>query len=596
MKAMRKLLRQVGIFISIIILCMYPIVGFAYPDVELYTENDPMLTWHPTDGYLQYLSKLAECRQELLEAGCQEKYLDFCSRVLYAIDMQSGFDYEKIDREQTILSNYLSRRSVIYFGCTGTGINVINFRDAAGNDTGIPAICYVNTQQTDKGMTALEAAIIQLERFSPNFLDALTENGVCVVLQNFSKKETGFIARAADGVIYLPKEIDNNFVLAYPLARGMYENQYSLLFCNTPAFNPSVKQIMKLYLAGTCYRYLLYTNPPDIGELHINILETSIEYLFPDALSGGRIIVDLLDSQLSSMKEHLEVIPFGASSWDEIDTVVNYHMFARKELCRLSQIIDFRLIKDEASRVLCSQLLQSQNEAFDIPMENAPNQISHLRDYVTKLDLMIPDVRSRLIINKFSDIHFYISDNHAKTPITQALSKIERDMPDARGILKANGFMGFIILPSDAASATQKSWHDIQHGMLLLQGYTKNDELTEVVYNSLLDYAKQHMNPPVVHSISIFLGKEYVVGKSVTIDFSDAVQMPYVFSAVTAPEGTLPYVYWESLSPDVAIIDYRGHLVCLSNGRATIRATATDGMQMCASFIVDVKNMNVPDN
>jgi hypothetical protein len=139
-----------------------------------------------TPAYAERVVKLSEYKDMLLNNECLPENLDFCARLLYAINESNGFHDTRVFNypERTVLRNYLKEDEIIEFGRTGKGLDVIYFKDENGKKTDIPALLYLGVSDYNVGLKQVQKAIDNWEKDAPNFLRALYDNDVCVFFQN----------------------------------------------------------------------------------------------------------------------------------------------------------------------------------------------------------------------------------------------------------------------------------------------------------------------------------------------------------------------------------------------------------------------------
>ena len=286
---------------------------------------------YPTAEYAIREKKLAEYKQELVEDGCVQEYINFCAGVMYAIDISDGvFDSNYVnDTEKTVLKNYVSKDEIKEFGKTGKGLDVIWDKDENGKK--IPVLLYVGGSDWNVGIKQVKKAIDLYDTKKGTngaFLKALQENEVCVFFQteNEAKGTTG---RYEDGIIFFlcgkkNKEIagSSDFIKMIRATLGveMFGNKMTLLggdFGDT-----DMAAVLKSVWMWKCCKYLyqkthdkFYSDrveryQMDINDYNYNLLNYT-DFTVDDVLK----LVDMAE------KEGL-VAPFVDASWEKINEVV----------------------------------------------------------------------------------------------------------------------------------------------------------------------------------------------------------------------------------------------------------------------------------
>lgn len=286
----------------------------------------PESTPYPLDAYAEKQVLMAQYRADLYAAGCREENLVFCARLIYAIKAGyrgfrgSGFDWP----EKTVLGNYLTEAQVLEFGKTGKGLDVIYFKDKDGNDTDVPALLYVGASDYNVGMDKIKKAIALWNNDELDILNALYNNDICVFFQNKANKEVGGVFKFGFGIIYFnsgkkEKEASAHNVSATLIAEAlcvesfanrlrMLEGEELELVADSPC--------LKLELAIDCAEYLSKKAGKKFYKDALKFFKsTLVHYESYYGWEGDR------EKLLKIIKENNLVSPFGAETWQEIDSL-----------------------------------------------------------------------------------------------------------------------------------------------------------------------------------------------------------------------------------------------------------------------------------
>ena len=283
----------------------------------------PSQTEAPTLAYAERLKKIEAYKEELTGHECKPENLDFCARVLYAVDESPGLYNGRVwpDQEKTILKNYLDRNKVINFGKTGKGLEVVYFKDNKGKKTNRPALLYVPASDWNVGLKQVQTAIDDWEKVAPGFLEAMYTNDVCVFFQNKASDQAGDNAGYTKGIIFY------NCGLIDKKNRSVDGILKTIrIHLGVEMFGARLDELGEPYLGGTgavikqalavdCNEYLatktgdkfFYDRVKGYGMGYGNYL----------GLSGSD--PDKIDELITELKANNWITPYGAETWAEID-------------------------------------------------------------------------------------------------------------------------------------------------------------------------------------------------------------------------------------------------------------------------------------
>lgn len=277
----------------------------------------PSIELAPTVEYGVKMGKIIKYKEELLRNECRLENLDFCAGVLHAIDesykiREKAFDYP----ERTVLKNYLSREMVVEFGKTGKGLDVIYFKDEKGKNTNIPAICYVVGSEIKKTkIGVIDEVITKSWKDAPNFLDALVANDVRVLFQNQAADKNIEVFKFEKGIIYFNSgsNIDKKFLMK-GLAVEMFGVRGDEL---SSPFRQGEVAVIKSILMHDCCNYL--ANKTDKKIFYDMVIRFQMDRDMYMKMWG--FTNSYIDGLVKKIKTEGLMTPFGAETWEEIDSV-----------------------------------------------------------------------------------------------------------------------------------------------------------------------------------------------------------------------------------------------------------------------------------
>lgn len=279
----------------------------------------------PTLAYAKRLQKIEKLKEELVNKECKPENLDFCARVLYAVDESPGF-FDSVmlpNQEKTILKNYLDRNKVIQFGKKGKGLDVIYFKDEKGKKTNIPALCYVGASDWNVGIKQVQGAIDKWEKVSPGFLRWIYANDVCLFFQTDASDEKASTSfRYGKGIVLFNCNLKNK------KEKGSSDFSHTIQYgFGLEPFGNRLEELSTEYLGGTgavIKQLLAY----DCGS-YINLSHPEF-VMYRDYKRGADFYIQLSGSSpekindlIAELKANKWVIPYGAKTWEEINSVVD---------------------------------------------------------------------------------------------------------------------------------------------------------------------------------------------------------------------------------------------------------------------------------
>ncbi len=270
------------------------------------------------------MKKIEAYKEELNSNECKPENLDFCARVLYAVDESQGFTggiYGSVDTEKTILKNYLSRDEVIDFGKTGKGLEVIYFKDDKGKKTNIPGLLYVPASDWNVGLKQVQTAIDNWEKDTSGFLQAMYDNDVCVFFQSKVTDTAGAYAQYGKGIIFFncgaidKKErgsSDYTKTIAIHFGVEMFGNRLDEL---GEPYLGGTGAVIKQALAVDCNEYLAVKT----GDKFFSDRVKGYGMGYSNYLGLSGSDPKKIDELIIELKANNWITPYGAGAWAEID-------------------------------------------------------------------------------------------------------------------------------------------------------------------------------------------------------------------------------------------------------------------------------------
>jgi len=249
--------------------------------------------------------------------------------VLYAIDKSDGFkDPQVFDRwQESILGDYITAEQVYEYGRTSKGLDVVYFKDEKGKKTKEPAICYVaNPKNMKFKISDIEKGIDIMERPAPGFLRAMVANDVRVLFQSqASSNKKIVVSKYDDGIIYHNYSKSDSRDFATGFVRAATQEMFGVRGDALGGeFDKYAVGVIKVSLALDCCNYIFTkTGDKNIGYLLEDfklILDAYKKAYWTDRGKSEAELVLLI----KKLKDNNLMTPFGAETWEEIDTVKKY--------------------------------------------------------------------------------------------------------------------------------------------------------------------------------------------------------------------------------------------------------------------------------
>lgn len=276
----------------------------------------------PTLAYAKRLQKIEKLKEELVNKECKSENLDFCARVLYAVDESPGF-FDSVmlpNQEKTILKNYLDRNKVIEFGKTGKGMDVIYFKDEKGKKTNIPALGYVGASDWNVGIKQVQGAIDKWEKVALGFLKVMYANDVCLFFQSNASDE-----KAAGGFKYGKGIILFNCNSTNKKERGSSDFTKTIqLGLGVELFGNRLDELGEKYIGptGAVIKQLLAVACGDyIESKNRNYKRFSYHVAADMYMQLSQSDPAKIDKLITELKDNKWITPYGAETWEEIDSV-----------------------------------------------------------------------------------------------------------------------------------------------------------------------------------------------------------------------------------------------------------------------------------
>lgn len=271
-------------------------------------------------NYDKKIYKLDQIKEELKKNGCQDINLDFCAGLVYATDNVYGFNDPDYDlKEKGVLKNYLTREQIFKFGKTGEGLDVIYFKDEKGKKTNEPAICYVVNPELKKykKIDGLQKTIDKWEKVAPGFLRAMVANDVRVFFHSQSSSDNGVSNfKYSYGVLYYNFSRNDDNYSSF-MFKGMAVDQFGV---RGDALGGKIEKekvaAIKQWLARDCYQYIGKVKNKDFTRR-----SEGLQLLLEHYMTKYKLDYDYISSIVDIIKEENLMTPFGADTWQEIDSI-----------------------------------------------------------------------------------------------------------------------------------------------------------------------------------------------------------------------------------------------------------------------------------
>lgn len=279
----------------------------------------------PTLAYAKRMKKIEAYKKELNSNECKPENLDFCARVLYAVDQNDGFygseAYPVTYPEKSVLRNYLSRDEVIKFGRTGKGLDIVYFKDDKGKKTNVPALLYVGAADWNVGLKQVQKAIDNWEKDAPGFLKAMYANDVCVFFQSKVGDYAGSNAKYKNGIILFNCGLidkkdrgSSNYVKTISLHLGV--EQFGIKLDELgEKYLGGAGAVIKQALAVDCNEYLAAKT----GDKFFSDRVKGYGRGFDNYMGMSGCDPKEIDELITELKANNWITPYGAETWAEID-------------------------------------------------------------------------------------------------------------------------------------------------------------------------------------------------------------------------------------------------------------------------------------
>jgi len=302
----------------------------ATPEPTLSVDKNGIpLDIYPTLAFK--VERTEEFKQLLAESGCREENLDFCADLLYARDDYygaHGFLDDRFDlMDRTVLANYLSEEEIYNFGRTGEGLEVVYFKDENGNNTNIPAICYVGGDETEHiSLDQLQGCIdFWINNGATNFLEAMVDNDVRIIFQNqASSKEGGghcVFKYGSNIILCNSAQVDGAFITM--LTKAIAVEQFGVRG-DSFGYDLGINEVsvLKSRLARDCSLYMVKKFGVDDELLNaiIDAFETENEKYMGIYLP--EMSSEEFEELVQDVKDKGIFEPFVPATWEEIDAVI----------------------------------------------------------------------------------------------------------------------------------------------------------------------------------------------------------------------------------------------------------------------------------
>ncbi|MDD4106885.1 MAG: hypothetical protein PHX84_03030 [Candidatus Shapirobacteria bacterium] len=292
---------------------------------EMPSQNEGIIEeiLNPTPDYTIKQQETDVYKEILKVKECQEIYLDFCADFLYSRNKSDGFKMPGYFDlwQKTILGDYVTDEQIYEFGRTGKGLDVIYFKDKNGKKTKEPAIAYVATPDVKKfKISDIEKGIAFWEKVAPGFLRTMVNNDVRVFFQGqASSNEKIKIFNYEYGIIYDNYSSTDANLFSFLLRRGFALEPFGVRGDALGIFNKNEVAVIKSWLARDCSNYIFEKTKNKDVKNQINEYDADlIRYM-----SDGGFTYEYMSPIIERIKKEGLMIPFGAETWEEIDSVAS---------------------------------------------------------------------------------------------------------------------------------------------------------------------------------------------------------------------------------------------------------------------------------
>jgi len=275
----------------------------------------------PTPEYAKKQQETAAYKEVLKEKGCQEINIDFCAGFLYSRNKSDGFKYPGTYDlwQKTILGDYVTDEQIYEFGRTNKGLDVVYFKDEKGKKTKEPAIVYVVTPDVRKfRISDIEKGIAFWEKVAPGFLRAMVANDVRVLFQGQASSNNKIKAFHFEyGIIYYNYSSSDTALFSFFLRKGLVAEMFGMKADALGIYSKDEIGVIKSWLARDCaYNILIKTGNKDVKNQLREFQGDLDRYM-----SSGNFTYEYMAQIIETIKKEGLMTPFGAKTWEEIDSI-----------------------------------------------------------------------------------------------------------------------------------------------------------------------------------------------------------------------------------------------------------------------------------
>ena len=560
------------------------------------------------DALAEHRKKMfAPYRQELEAYGCtNEIMLDFCSRVMYAIEhyRQPGF-VTKAGNAQ--MGTHVQKKQVMEYSVTKEGLNV--FYDKQGD----PKFLLLNTTpEVEKGLVAA------FDWFSangaPDAAESFYNDGLCVIMPLYLEYGAALLYEC--GVV-TPFAYDNterelkgfndsgrNFFVSvlWVESFGIAHKQIQTALSMMSGFDTIEVEVVKDYLR-TYNAFQLYINYPTITYGVDSNPIGGDAWIEDFARRGVNTDVPFHREIELIMKGNL-IDPIGYMSWDNM-----------LEAASLTEIYHVELLWDKYPTILrrndagyyffSARLLFALDNAFIATQSDSGSYGFIPSKYLTRESIIkyqrtgkgltiiedpnelsgadIPELKNRPVICLSN-----LSVNMEKQ-FRAALKRLVRERPDIWTMFLNKGFVLFMQNQEHSGELPRLRY---EKGLLLFDCSADQEKalgskgLQSSIYTSLNNIAQIDTSPDAVKAFLLLDGKE-CTGQMLVLDLSSEIRSLQL-SVFLFPTEANQKTAWKSSDSDIASVNEFGLVTGHKKGIVTITSTAEDGSKTKVSCKVNV--------
>lgn len=296
------------------------------PTQRIMNNRERIMDYLKVGDYVDKYKKISEYKELLREKECQDINLDFCAGVLYSIDTADGFNDAVFDKWEstTILGDFVTKEQVFEFGKTGEGLDVVYFLNEKGEKTKEPAILYVATPEVKKQkIDVVEKGIAHWEKYDQDFREVLVNNDLRIILhsQASSNKKIS-VFKYETGIFYYntsdskPSSFSDS--IAYAIATEMFGSKGDAL---GGEFNKYAVGVIKQRLDLDCARYLAEKTKDKKLAGYVQGCQDLVDLYTQEYWIDKGQQMWYLEHLIKIIKENNLMTPYGADTWEEIDSI-----------------------------------------------------------------------------------------------------------------------------------------------------------------------------------------------------------------------------------------------------------------------------------